>query len=118
MKINAQYVLQEPPYGDATQPDSQDFILEVAGDRLLGEAYLPSGLYDAPHPAVIVCHGIPGTNNNDDLCQSLRRMAASSSGSITVEPGACRHLLVFSLSRRYGSGPFLSCHRRHGPLCH
>ena len=41
MKINAQYVLQEPPYGDATQPDSQDFILEVAGDRLLGEAYLP-----------------------------------------------------------------------------
>lgn len=46
MKINAQYVLQEPPYGDATQPDSQDFILEVAGDRLLGEAYLPSGLYD------------------------------------------------------------------------
>ena len=40
MKINAQYVLQEPPYGDATQPDSQDFILEVAGDRLLGEAYL------------------------------------------------------------------------------
>lgn len=74
MKINAQYVLQEPPYGDATQPDSQDFILEVAGDRLLGEAYLPSGLYDAPHPAVIVCHGIPGTNNNDDLCQSLRRM--------------------------------------------
>ena len=48
MKINAQYVLQEPPYGDAAQPDTQDFILDVAGDRLLGEAYLPSGLYDAP----------------------------------------------------------------------
>ena len=77
MKINAQYVLQEPPYGNAAQPDTQDFILDVAGDRLLGEAYLPSGLYDAPHPAVVVCHGIPGTNNNDDLCQSLRRMGCT-----------------------------------------
>lgn len=40
MKINAQYVLQEPPYGDATQPDSQDFILEVAGDRQIGRAHV------------------------------------------------------------------------------
>ena len=74
MKINACYVNQEPDYGDAAQPDSLEWELCVAGDRMIGEIYLPSGIYDAPHPAVIICHGIPGINCNDDLAQALRRM--------------------------------------------
>lgn len=74
MILNANYVLQEPDYGDAPLPDSLDFILPVNGDRMLGELYLPSGIYEAPHPAVIMCHGIPGTNNFDDLAQCLRRI--------------------------------------------
>lgn len=74
MKINACYVNQEPDYGDAAQPDSLEWELCVAEDRIIGEIYLPSGIYDAPHPAVIICHGIPGINCNDDLAQALRRM--------------------------------------------
>lgn len=74
MKADAQYVLQEPDYGDAPLPDSLDFILDVDGSRMLGELYIPSGLYEGPHPTVVLCHGIPGTNSNDDLAQCLRRM--------------------------------------------
>ncbi len=74
MKVNAKYVLQEPDYRDAALPDSLDFTLRVQGSRILGEVYLPSGIYDAPHPTVVLCHGIPGTNSNDDLAQCLRRM--------------------------------------------
>lgn len=74
MKIDAACILKEPPYGDAPLPDTRDLILDVKGSRMLGEIYLPSGIYDAPHPAVIVCQGIPGTNCNDDLSQALRRM--------------------------------------------
>lgn len=74
MKINDCYVNQEPDYGDAAQPDSLEWELCVAGDRMIGQIYLPSGIYDAPHPAVIICHGIPGINCNDDLAQALRRM--------------------------------------------
>ena len=74
MKINACYVNQEPDYCDAAQPDSLEWELCVAADRMIGEIYLPSGIYDAPHPAVIICHGIPGINCNDDLAQALRRM--------------------------------------------
>jgi dienelactone hydrolase len=74
MKINANYVLKEPDYGTAPLPDDLDLILNVNGDKMLGEIYLPSGIFEAPHPCVIVCHGIPGTNCNDDICQSLRRM--------------------------------------------
>ena len=74
MRIDARYVWQEPDYGDAALPDSLDFIVNVNGDRMLGVLYLPSGVYEAPHPAVVLCHGIPGTNSNDDLAQALRRM--------------------------------------------
>lgn len=70
MKINARYVNQEPDYGSAAQPDSLGWELCVAGDRMIGEIYLPSGIYDAPHPAVVICHGIPGINCNDDLAQA------------------------------------------------
>lgn len=74
MKIDASYVLREPEQGSAALPDSLDLMLNIGGSRVLGEIYLPSGVYEAPHPAVVLCHGIPGTNCNDDLAQSLRRM--------------------------------------------
>ena len=74
MRVNADYVLKEPDYGSAPLPDDLDLMLDVDGDKVLGEIYLPSGIYEAPHPCVIVCHGIPGTNCNDDISQSLRRM--------------------------------------------
>ncbi len=74
MHIDSRYVWQEPDYGEAALPDSVDFILDVNGDRMLGVLYLPSGIYDEPHPGVVLCHGIPGTNSNDDLAQGLRRM--------------------------------------------
>ena len=77
MKIDARYVLKEPDYGNAPLPDYLDLNLRIGGSRLLGEIYLPSGIYDAPHPCVIVCHGVPGTNCNDDLCQNLRRMGCA-----------------------------------------
>jgi dienelactone hydrolase len=74
MKVRAYYALEEPDYGNAALPDTLNLELMVSGSRMLGEIYLPSGIYEAPHPCVIVCHGIPGTNCNDDICQSLRRM--------------------------------------------
>lgn len=74
MHIDARYVWQEPDYGEAALPGSVEFIENVNGDRLLGVLYLPSGIYDAPHPGVVLCHGIPGINTNDDLAQGLRRM--------------------------------------------
>lgn len=81
MEIDARYVLEEPDYQDAPLPDSLELDLPIEGDRVLGEIYLPSGIYEAPHPAVILCHGIPGTNNNDDLAQCLRRM-----GCVVIRP--------------------------------
>lgn len=81
MKIDARYLLEEPELGDAALPDSLELDLPIDGDRILGEVYLPAGVYEGPHPTVILCHGIPGTNNNDDVAQCLRRM-----GCVVIRP--------------------------------
>ena len=81
MKIDARYLLEEPELGDAALPDSLELDLPIDGDRVLGEIYLPAGVYEGPHPTVILCHGIPGTNNNDDVAQCLRRM-----GCVVIRP--------------------------------
>lgn len=81
MKIDARYLLEEPALGDAALPDSLELDLPIDGDRIFGEIYLPSGVYEGPHPTVILCHGIPGTNNNDDVAQCLRRM-----GCVVIRP--------------------------------
>ncbi|MDY2852428.1 MAG: alpha/beta hydrolase, partial [Acidaminococcus fermentans] len=81
MKIDARYLLEEPELGDAALPDSLELDLPIDGDRILDEVYLPAGVYEGPHPTVILCHGIPGTNNNDDVAQCLRRM-----GCVVIRP--------------------------------
>jgi pimeloyl-ACP methyl ester carboxylesterase len=81
MKIDARYLLEEPELGDAALPDSLELDLPIDGDRVLGEVYLPAGVYEGPHPTMILCHGIPGTNNNDDVAQCLRRM-----GCVVIRP--------------------------------
>ena len=48
MKIDARYVLEEPDCQDAPLADSLELDLPIEGDRVLGEIYLPAGIYDAP----------------------------------------------------------------------
>lgn len=65
------------PDGKYGLPQSLEEDVEIDGSRVLMELYLPGGIFEGPHPVVILCHGIPGTNNNDDLAQALRRMGCA-----------------------------------------
>jgi pimeloyl-ACP methyl ester carboxylesterase len=41
------------------------------GELINGIAYTPSGA--GPHPALVICHGLPGNEKNLDLAQAVRR---------------------------------------------
>lgn len=43
----------------------------AGGVEVNGVAYVPAG--PGPHPAVIICHGLPGIEKNLDLAQAIRR---------------------------------------------
>ncbi len=43
----------------------------TGGVEVNGVAYIPAG--SGPHPAVIICHGLPGIEKNLDLAQAIRR---------------------------------------------
>lgn len=74
MKLDSNKLFYDYAYAGMSQPYSTELDMEVNGSRISGEIYAPGGYYEAPHPAVILCHGFPGTCNNDDLCQAWRRM--------------------------------------------
>lgn len=76
--IDPRFLFQEAdPDGKAALPQSLEKDVLIGGERVLMELYLPSGYFPGPHPTVILCHGIPGTTNNDDLAQDLRRMGCA-----------------------------------------
>ncbi len=76
--IDPRFLFQEAdPEGKETLPQSLEKDVLIGGERVLMELYLPSGQFPGPHPTVILCHGIPGTTNNDDLAQDLRRMGCA-----------------------------------------
>lgn len=60
------------PAPDAANPAKMVVLhIPTHGVEINGVAYLPAGA--GPHPAVILCHGLPGNEKNLDLAQALRR---------------------------------------------
>lgn len=74
MKLNPECLLADPSYDGSRLPDYETLDLLVEGSHVYGEIYLPGGIYDAPHPCAVLCHGFPGVANLDDLAQGLRRI--------------------------------------------
>lgn len=60
------------PAPDAANPARMAVLhIPTHGVEINGIAYIPAGA--GPHPAVILCHGLPGNEKNLDLAQALRR---------------------------------------------
>jgi pimeloyl-ACP methyl ester carboxylesterase len=60
------------PAPDAANPAKMAVLhIPTHGVEINGVAYVPAGA--GPHPAVILCHGLPGNEKNLDLAQALRR---------------------------------------------
>lgn len=55
-----------------TQPSAMSLRIEGKRGGLLSLLYIPGG--KGPHPAVLLCHGYPGSEQNLDLAQALRRV--------------------------------------------
>lgn len=67
-------LLYRDPIFPKTKPQPGGMALRIEGKRggLLSLLYTPGG--DGPHPAVLLCHGYPGSEQNMDLAQALRRV--------------------------------------------
>lgn len=79
---------REVHYGaDPHRPGLFGILLPGKRGRLFGRLFTAAG--PGPHPTVLQLHGIPGTEQNLDLCQSLRR--------------AGFHVLTFHYSGSWGS---------------
>ncbi len=64
-------IYTDPP-ADKAHPAKMTVLHIPSGGVLInGVAYQPSGA--GPHPAVVICHGLPGNEKNLDLAQALRR---------------------------------------------
>jgi uncharacterized protein len=62
------------PVHDAKYPASM-VVLHIptqGGVSINGVAYVPTG--PGPHPALVICHGLPGNEKNLDLAQAVRRL--------------------------------------------
>lgn len=66
--------LYRDPVFPADEPQPGAISLRIEGRRgaLLSLLYTPGG--KGPHPAVLLCHGYPGSEQNLDLAQALRRI--------------------------------------------
>ncbi len=64
-------IFTDPP-ADAAHP-AQMTVLHIPshGVKINGIVYQPSGA--GPHPALVLCHGLPGNEKNLDLAQAVRR---------------------------------------------
>ena len=67
-------ILYRDPVFPPDQPQPGAMSLRIAGKRgaLLSLLYTPGGM--GLHPAVLLCHGYPGSEQNLDLAQALRRV--------------------------------------------
>jgi acetyl esterase/lipase len=61
----------DPPH-DAKFPAASAVLhIPTHGVSINGLAYLPPGA--GPHPALVICHGLPGNEKNLDIAQAVRR---------------------------------------------
>lgn len=67
-------LLYRDPVFPANEPQPNAMSLRIEGKRggLLSLLYTPGG--KGPYPAVLLCHGYPGSEQNLDLAQALRRV--------------------------------------------
>jgi uncharacterized protein len=64
-------IYTDPPH-DAQYPASMVVLhIPTQGPSINGVAYVPAG--PGPHPALLICHGLPGNEKNLDLAQAVRR---------------------------------------------
>lgn len=70
-------LLYSDPVFSVNEPQPGAMSLRIEGKRggLLSLLYTPGG--KGPHPAVLLCHGYPGNEQNLDLAQALRRVGFS-----------------------------------------
>jgi acetyl esterase/lipase len=65
-------IYTDPPH-DAKYPTSTAVLhIPTHGVSINGLAYVPAG--PGPHPALLICHGLPGNEKNLDLAQAVRRL--------------------------------------------
>jgi len=65
-------IYTDPPH-DAKYPTSMAVLhIPTHGVSINGVAYIPIG--PGPHPALVICHGLPGNEKNLDLAQAVRRL--------------------------------------------
>jgi AmmeMemoRadiSam system protein A len=64
----------DPKPGFIKEPTADGLLMDSHGDRIFGR-YLSPALYKEGErrPVVIMCHGMPGQEQNIDLAQALRR---------------------------------------------
>lgn len=67
----ASFLFSSPLLADDIPPSMQELTIISHGSRMGAHAYLPAG--EGPHPAVLLLHGYPGNEKNQDTAQSLRR---------------------------------------------
>lgn len=64
--------ITEKHYGNSVyRPDLAGLIIPGKHGNILANFYVAGG--EGTHPTVIICHGIPGNEQNYDLAQELRR---------------------------------------------
>lgn len=61
----------EKHYGSNNRPDLAGLIIPGKHGNILANFYVAGG--EGNHPTVIICHGIPGNEQNQDLAQEFRR---------------------------------------------
>jgi uncharacterized protein len=64
-------IFADPPV-DAAHPAAMTVLhIPSHGVTINGLVYQPSGA--GPHPTIVICHGLPGSEKNLDLAQAVRR---------------------------------------------
>ncbi|MBO9696183.1 MAG: alpha/beta fold hydrolase [Sphingopyxis sp.] len=64
-------IYTDPP-ADKAHPAAMEVVhIPSGGVKVNGVVYIPAG--SGPHPAVVLCHGLPGLEKNLDLAQAIRR---------------------------------------------
>lgn len=64
-------IFTDPPVDKAHPAKMTVIHIPTHGLLINGVVYSPAGA--APHPTIVICHGLPGNEKNLDLAQALRR---------------------------------------------
>lgn len=75
MKINTEYLFSDLIHNPAVQLSESEMFEFPTGDGCLwGQVMNPDGSFEGTRPCVLVLHGFPGGNRNDDIAHALCRI--------------------------------------------